>query len=222
VPVIDYREQRSLGIGGAGIIHPQALIHLSKSDADTWIMNTFSDSNEPGTVIVRDRESNPEQPVLAVSMRDDLRGLSTYFVGMDDMEGFTATALAEIRKLGFHYEGSSGDVDSTTLFLGLPVGADADEAIEKAKQAIMDQSDEVQQVEAHRYGAVHVIGKEIISRRDEIDERAARALRQAGVNSVAGNADVSSPGSVRFFRYEDTVKAGTALYKEFFENQNPA
>jgi aspartokinase len=222
VEKIDYRELRGLGIGGAGIIHPRALIHLSKSGAETWIMNTFNESSEPGTIVVPHREPDPGRTVLAISMRDDLRGFSTYFVGMDDEEGFSAACQGALKERGYHYEGSTGDTDSTTFYLGLPEDLEADEAVINAEAVIKEQSPNVQEVEARRYGAVHLIGREIVNKRNQVDERASRALRLADVQPIAGNADVSSPGSVRFFRYEDTVPAGEALYSEFFENNESA
>lgn len=225
VQTLDYREQRALGVGGATVIHPSAVLHLSYADADTSIFNTFDDSLEPGTIITsQTRIPENGNVALGIAGRGDLWGFSTYYPGLDYDEGTVAAALTALKEQGFHSEGTSGGTDSFTVYVTPPEEASGagrvkrDIVLEDAKGAIKNSNPKIAHVDFDQYGSVRVVGNEIMSHRSEVSMRATRALHDAGINFVSGNSDPRSPEDTYVVPVADVKRAELALHTEFFED----
>ncbi len=225
VRTLDYREQRALGVGGATVIHPSAVLHLSRSGVDTHIYNTFNESTEPGTVITSDsRQTKNGDIALGVAGRGDLWGLSSHYPGLDYDEGTVASALSALKERGYHLEGTSGGTDSFTVFVTPPEGSVGagrvafDVAVEEARGAIKEANPKIARVDFDKYGSVRVVGNEIIKNRTEVAMRATHALYQANVSFASPNSDPMSPEDTYIVPADEVEQAERALHAAFFED----
>jgi|GEM_PF-6558870 len=113
IPVITYDEMRDLALG-AGVIHAQALHPVKKKGIPVHVRSA-SETNRQGTLIVYDRQVDPERPVVGVSYKSGYCSVDVSQDGMNDAVGVFADVAGVFKQQGISIEFPPAGIDDFSM-----------------------------------------------------------------------------------------------------------
>ena len=111
---LTYEEVREGAHGGTGVLMGDSILDLEYGKGDVILLNTFNPECA-GTRIKKSRNFDKDQPVVALSARDDLLALTIHDLGMRDSKGYLVKILNILAQNNISIEHMPTAQDSITI-----------------------------------------------------------------------------------------------------------
>ncbi|MBB6454209.1 aspartate kinase [Salirhabdus euzebyi] len=216
IKVLTYKEMRELSYAGFSVFHDEALIPAFKAKIPVCIKNT-NNPNQPGTMIVSEREVDPNTPVMGIA--SDAGFLSIYVSKylMNREIGFGKNLLQILVDEGISFEHAPSGIDDMSVIIRenqLP--------IEKEKVVIERIQNElkVDTVTIERGLAMIMLVGEKMNSTPGVASKATTAFENANVNIVMINQGSSEVSMMFGIKEKGLEPAVQSLYEIFFQNLN--
>lgn len=180
VPIrqITRSEMREMAVGGAVIIHPEALVDLNGSEVTTYIRDTF-DLAQPGTEVVLSRQSSAGETVIGLAFRDDIVMVSFTKIGMNEAEGYESRLASLFAAHGVSLEITNTSVDTLSFGFHTKEIKDPEEVLEKViKEASANSSSRPDRIKVENFAAIYIVGQSL-RLQPQIHSAVTLATRQA-------------------------------------------
>ena len=206
-----YREMRELSYAGFSVFHDEALIPAFRKGIPVCVKNTNNPSAR-GTMIIAEREYYLN-PVIGIASDS---GFSTIYVRkylMNREIGFGRRLLQIIEDEGISYEHIPSGIDDMSVIIRNHQLTEEKER--RIIQRIKEELDVDDVYIEHGFTMIMIVG-EGMHNTIGLAARATQALAKANVNIEMINQGSSEVSMAFGIREEDTVRAVSALYEEFF------
>lgn len=208
VPAVMFEEAAEMAYFGAKVLHPIAMLPAMKFNIPVRVKNSYNPEH-PGTVIVRSRRSEKDEPVTAISLKKNVQLIDVVSTRMLGAYGF----LAEVFKIFAMYKVSVDVIATSEVSVSMTLDeSNCDENVRDDLRA------ELEGIAKVRF----VSGKAIVSlvsdytRSSEVLGRAMNVLR---VNDI--RVHMISQGASKFnvsliIDADHAKRTVSLLHKEFF------
>lgn len=209
IPAISFEEAAEMAFFGAKVLHPIAMLPAMRGNIPVRVKNSYN-PDHPGTVIVRSRDFNSENPVTAISIKKNVQIVDVVSTRMLGASGF----LAEVFK-AFAYHKVSVDMIATSevsISMTLDDSVCDDETLHQLKTDI----NAIAKVSFSENNKAIISLVSDSSRSSGVVGRALSALDREGIKVLMISQGASKFNVSVIVEGTDATKAVKAVHKEFF------
>lgn len=208
VPSVMFEEAAEMAYFGAKVLHPIAMMPAMRANIPVRVKNSYNPSH-PGTVIVRERAVETENPVTAISVKRGVQLVDIVSTRMLGAYGF----LAEVFKLFATHRVSVDMIATSEVSVSL--------TLEAAKQdsRVMDAlADDLRQVARVDFSSDHAIISLVanIKRSSEVLARSMHVLSEAGIEVQMISQGASKYNISMIVADAEATRAIELVHKAFF------
>lgn len=214
IPEMTYKELRDLSYSGFDIFHKEATAPLMGTTIPLHVRST-EHYPEPGTMVVEDRVSDPDHPIVGIAYKPGFAAFSVERVGLNDEEGVLYRLLQVFHGRHIPIEFPATGIDDITLIVEQSRVRDS---VSQLKAALADAlgNTDAEVTFQDNLGCLAVAGKGL-ARSKYISADIERTLADASISVVADSKGVQK----RCFMYAVDMQQGhravRGLYERFVE-----
>lgn len=214
------KEVREGANGGSGVLQGDTIIDLGKSTIRVVVRNTLNTSH-PGTVILNERESKIDRPVVAISGKK-LIVLTVDHMGMAEQRGYLESVLAVVRDahISIEHVPTAHDAFSITFSHDLSDEQEA-ELLSKIQTVTLPygSDDNEAEVSIEQSAVVYLVGEPLRDPiiRTNIFGRTCELLREKGFLSPINHH--TSPAIALLVNRDDLNSYMQMLHDEFIASE---
>lgn len=208
VPSVMFEEAAEMAYFGAKVLHPIAMMPAMRANIPVRVKNSYNPSH-PGTVIVRDRAVEADNPVTAISVKRGVQLVDIVSTRMLGAYGF----LAEVFKLFATHRVSVDMIATSEVSVSL--------TLEAAKQdsRVMDAlAADLRQVARVSFSSDHAIVSLVanVKRSSDVLARSMHVLNEAGIEVQMISQGASKYNISMIVADAKATRAIELIHKAFF------
>jgi aspartate kinase len=213
IPVITYREMRELAQRGTEVLQADSITPVVEAGIPINIRNTFNSDN-PGTIVQRSRESEGRERVLGITGRPGMMAFRVEQYGMNDYSGRGAEILGVFAGHDISYEQDPSGRDNVTVLVSQnDVNGNEEGLLRDLRRVLPDANVST----LRNLALLSVVGQNIGPNATEVLGTTFRGLSETGVNVTTVDFTATGNNIVMSVAERDLRTGTEALYRAFID-----
>ncbi|MBW3569265.1 hypothetical protein KY385_04005 [Candidatus Parcubacteria bacterium] len=210
---LTYEEVREGAHGGTGTLMGDSILDLEYGEFNTILKNTFN-PQAAGTIIKRSRQASETRPVVAISARSDLLGLTVHDMGMRDRRGYLARVMEILAENRLSIEHMPAAQDAITITFHNKPGLNTEIIKHRVAEILVSPS---AGCSISRRGVVYLVGEHLreLTRQHRVVIDTLQTLENNNIPVLAVIMHPDSPSVAVILRHDQTTDAQKILYHKF-------
>lgn len=210
---LTYEEVREGAHGGTGTLMGDSILDLEYGNFCTTLKNTFKPEGD-GTTIKRTRQIVEKSPVIAISARDDLLGLTVHDMGMRDRKGYLVKVLEILADNRISIEHMPAAQDAITITFHKNHNVNTHKINQEVSNILVSPS---ASCSINPCGVVYLVGEKLRNLKDQhnVMISALKALEDKNVLVLSVIMHPDSPSVALIIKHDQTVEAQKILFQKF-------
>jgi aspartate kinase len=210
---LTYEEVREGAHGGTGTLMGDSILDLEYGDFCTTLKNTFNPKGD-GTTIKRTRQTIEKSPVVAISARNDLLGLTVHDMGMRDRKGYLVKVLEILADNKISIEHMPAAQDAITITFHKYQNIDIQKINQEVSKILVSPS---ASCSISPCGVAYLVGEKLRNLKDQhnIMISALKALEGENVPVLSVMMHPDSPSVALILKHDQIIDAQKILYQKF-------